>query len=1411
MLRGSSERRQEFRIGRLARSMPGQLFTEHFLSDGIRATPERRTQAPAFAAFHKEVRRLFQDFAAYHNPNETLTEQDLIRPLLQLLGWTDDLPQQTSSGGEDIPDLLLFADAQAKTRAGSQASPYLEALAVAELKRFRRPLDARGTGKGIQAASPHAQILRYLATADTVTDGQLRWGILTNGSVWRLYDQKTRPRATAYYQADLEALLTADDEDGLRAFHLLFRRSAFLRRPGAAATFLETALDEGRRYEQRVAQSLAGVVFERVFPSLVQALADKSDQPMPAIREAALIFLYRLLFVLYAEDRGLLPVDDAAYDDYGLRKRVRDDVAKRKARHDTFSGAASSYYDHLTTLFRLIDRGDPSIGLPPYNGGLFTAEAAPLLNLVRLPDDVIADVVHDLSHTQTDGQPGYVNYRDMSVQQLGSIYERLLEQEPVRSREGKVHIRPNPYARKDSGSFYTPQDLVDLIVEQTLKPLVEERLAAFEARAGELRSDRRPRADRRAELARLDPAQAVLDLKVLDPAMGSGHFLVSAVDFLTDDIADLIEYAPAVPDWLDGDDAYHSPLLDRVAAIRADILQRAAESKWVVNEAQLTDQAIIRRLVLKRCIYGVDKNPLTVELAKVSLWLHSFTVGAPLSFLDHHLRRGDSLIGLRVADANEELRRLHVPMFVASALQGVENAAQGMRQIEQLSDADVAEVHQSESLFKAVESATADLRGFLDTLGGLRWLTAGMKVRQRAQFESPLTETLAANPTQAFPLLTHGYATPVIPASTTPSSVGAASQTRPSSAQTSPPAHPIHGEPVLSPAEGPGRSPSEGRVEPPPAFTHLIQEAKSIAHEEAFLHWEAAFPGVWRRWQDATPEGGFDAVIGNPPWDRIKLQEVEWFATRDPELARAPTAAARRDGIRRLRDLDDPLAHAFDQAKAHADRLGQVVRASGHYPLLGVGDINLYSLFVERSLRLVKPGGLVGLLTPSGIYADKTAARFFKSVSTTGRVAGIYDFENRRLGTDLPPFFADIDSRFKFCALIVGGPQRSFPETRCGFFLPDTQTIADPDRAFTLTPDDFARVNPNTGTAPIFRTRRDADITRRIYQDHPVLVDRSGDDELRVWPVRYVRMLDMANSSHLFRTAAELQGEGFYPVQGNRWKRGQDQYVPLYEGKMTQAFDHRAASVVVNRKNLHRPAQPRPATTEEHGDPNWQPTPQFWVSEQDIQWPDELSWSVAFKDITSPTNVRAVIASIIPRVGAGHTLPLLMPDADDVRTYQENAWHWLACLNSFAFDFVTRQKVQGQHLTWYTVEQLPVLAPDAYHRRFGDRTAADLVRDHVLRLTYTAHDMAPFARDLGYHGPPFPWDEEDRRHLRARLDALYFHLYGLSREDAAYILDTFPIVKRQDEAEFGHYRTKSLILAYMNALTAGDTETTVQL
>ena len=263
------------------------------------------------------------------------------------------------------------------------------------------------------------------------------------------------------------------------------------------------------------------------------------------------------------------------------------------------------------------------------------------------------------------------------------------------------------------------------------------------------------------------------------------------------------------------------------------------------------------------------------------------------------------------------------------------------------------------------------------------------------------------------------------------------------------------------------------------------------------------------------------------------------------------------------------------------------------------------------------------------------------------------------------------------------------------------------------------------------------------------------------------------------------------------------------KGKMVQAFDHRAASVVVNPQNLNRPARPREASIAEHANPTWLPEPQFWVGADSFEWPEELGWTVGFKDVTAPTNVRTMIAALLPAGAFGNTLPVLVPDSVEVACYKEVAYLFAACLNSFAFDFVARQKVQGQHLNWFIVEQLPVIAPGDYDRRFGETTARDLVRDHVLRLTYTAHDMAPFARDLGYEGPPFTWDEEERRHLRARLDALYFHLYGLSREDAEYVLGTFPIVRKQDEAAFGSYRTRDLVLAYMNALDVGDTETVV--
>ena len=1339
--------------------MEGTLFKQHFLTVGIQATDAWRNAVNAprdLYAFPETAEAAYQALAETPGANEATTEQELIRPLLEALGWHDYLPQQGSQRNEDVPDLLLFQNSAAKQEAMRAGSSHAlrHATALVESKRMGRELDSWDG----HSETPARQIRRYLTTADIETDGALRWGILTNGRIWRLYDQRARPRESGYFEADLGDILARHSEHDLRVFQLLFRRTSFLGIDGGPS-FLELALEEGRRYGERVADDLSGVVFD-VFRELLQGMADASGASLPDLREAALIFLYRILFVFYAEDRGLLPMHDPVYQGYGLRRRVRDDIAVRLAAGQGFSDTAANYHGHLATLFRMIDAGDPSIGLPPYNGGLFATGSAPVLDAMRLPDAVLATIVHRLSHRpEASGEALFVNYRDLSVQQLGSIYEGLLEREPTRGEDGRVDIRLNPYSRKQSGSFYTPRELVDLAVERTLGPLVQDRIGVFSARAAELDAASEPKATRIRQLQAVDAATAVLDIKVVDPAMGSGHFLVAAVDYLAARIAELTDHPPvqSAPSLKE----YQSPLLERVAAIRAAILQRADAARWRVDQTRLTEQAIVRRLVLKRCIYGVDKNPMAVELAKVSLWLHSFTVGAPLSFLDHHLRHGDSLFGLRVSQALEDLRRLG-QVFAASAIQGAETASAAMQRIEENADADLAAVQESATLFDDMEATTAELRQLLSFLCGHRWLTGGYKARERRDYEGPLARVLATA-ADAYRLLSFGP----------------------------------EGD------DGTAAHETEDRR----AFAALWRSSTDTAQEEAFLHWEVAFPGVWGNWQSSAPTGGFDAVIGNPPWDRMKLQQVEWFAARRPAIAAAVRAADRRRLIAELEESDHPLAAECRSAAVRATRAMQAARAYGDYPYLSGGDTNLYSLFVERAFALLKPDGMIGLVTPSGIASDKTAARFFRAVAGAGQLRALYDFENRRTryrvaGKRAPAFFPDVHRSFKF-AVMVASRAPSDRAADCAFFLQSVSELDDRDRRFPITREDFQLLNPNTGTAPIFRSRRDAELTTTIYRRLPVLVDRSGDSPVAVWPVRYQRMFDMTNDSSRFRTREELEeSEGAWPVADNRFDSRKGQWAPLYEGKMVQAFDHRAASVTVNLDNQFRPAQGVPTTPDQHRDPDWLPAPQFYVSRRECGWQGE-TWALCFKEITAPTNSRTVIAAICPAAGFGNKVPVLRPTSSD-----RQEWLLAANLNATIFDYVARQKIHGQTVNLFILEQLPVASADAYDEtKFGPKTARHVVRDAVLELTYTAHDMAPFARDLGYIDaagevmPPFPWDENRRRRLRAKLDAVFFHLYGVTdRDDVRYVYSTFPIIEREETEAHGRYLSRDLCLAYLNAL-----------
>ena len=1182
--------------GRMSIDTPfrGSLFANDFLCESIIGSPDwQAIDDSTLDSLKASVRDVFDGFPIAGSPNESQTEDDLIWPVLLQLGWKASLRQQNLSaqGREDVPDGLLFTDAAAKDRANGfteEWKRYEFGLAVVESKRWLRPLDRRSGRRGEENA-PSTQMLRYLRRVDDLTTGKLRWGILTNGARWRLYYQGSRSVSEQFFEVDLAALLNlpghndglfpltdAARHHGLKVFVLVFRREAFVAGTTDPRTFHQRAIEEGRFYEERVAASLSGLVFGQVFPGIARAIAaDVPAAPLPKVREAALILLYRLLFILYAEDRDLLPVRNKRYDDYALREKVRGDVGQRKDRDDVFSASAARYWSAIDDLCLAIDQGDASIGLPPYNGGLFDRQRVPLLTNIRLGDEVMAEAIDALSFEQTPNGRRYINYRDLGVQQLGSIYERLLEHEIVRD-DGEIAVRPNVFARKGSGSYYTPDDLVGLILKETIEPLVRSRMDDFTAKNAELATSHLPEDRRIGQLKQLDPAERLLELKICDPAMGSGHFLVNLVDHLADRVITALAEAEASVD------DYISPLTERIDVIRNKIMANAEKRGWTIDAEQLDDRHIVRRMVLKRCVYGVDKNPMAVELAKVALWLHTFTVGAPLSFLDHHLRCGDSLSGSWVRTGIDRATEQGAPLFLEGPLKRATRAAAPMQIIEGLTDAEIAEAHRSAEVFAEIEEMTTPLNAFLSLIHAFDWLN----IRDRDD-----------------KAMLYAYYAGIFG-----DPIGIAS-----------------GKIKVLTETGDGNR-----------FAGLLDEARSLLDDERFFNWQVAFPGVWSEWESAGLNGGFDAVIGNPPWDRMKLQQVEWFAARRHQIALAQRAVDRKRMIADLEKAGEPLSRDFAEANERATAAVRMARAGGDYPLLSGGDINLYSLFVERAMNIVKPDGMVGLLTPSGIASDKTAARFFKGVSTEGRLRALYDFENRRTRYEAQPFFPDVDSRFKFCAF-VASPKLTEEPAKCAFFLQDVSELDDPERCFPLTAEAFARVNPNTGTAPIFRSRRDAELTTAIYRRMPVLVDRSSGEEVKAWPVKYSTMFHMTNDSGLFRTRAELEEqEGAYPVGGNRFSSPSGDWVPLYEGKMVQAFDHRAASVVVNPENQHRPAQPVPATPEQHRNPDWLPDAQFWVPASECGWTAGSDWVLGFKEITAPTNVRTFIAALLPTVGFGN-------------------------------------------------------------------------------------------------------------------------------------------------------------------------------
>ncbi len=563
----------------------------------------------------------------------------------------------------------------------------------------------------------------------------------------------------------------------------------------------------------------------------------------------------------------------------------------------------------------------------------------------------------------------------------------------------------------------------------------------------------------------------------------------------------------------------------------------------------------------------------------------------------------------------------------------------------------------------------------------------------------------------------------------------------------------------------------------------LAKLSENIVHGNSLVHdpqvhpdgfdWHKRFPDVFNR-----EEAGFDCVIGNPPWERMKLQEREFFSLPAPEIATATNAAKRRQLVAKL-ESDDPALHdRYRQALEAADSLLTYCRTSDQYPLTGKGDINTYAVFAELAYRLVAPHGRVGLLVPSGIGIHNTTKDFFVALTSSRRLIRMFDFDNR-----LGDFFPEVHRDTQFSILSFAGSNARHEQPDFIFGVLRVEELEDKKRHITLTDEDIKLLNPNTGTCPIFQTRRDAEITKAIYRHIPVLIDtnRKGPTG-NLWGIQFQAMFHQTNDAELFREAETLKSDGF-KLKGNRWIKGKQACLPLYEAKMFRSYDHRFGTVFEDTSNWINQGQTCETTEVQHANPEYLVMPRYWAVQSEIEArTPPLPAHIAFRDITNPTNRRTMISGFAPAVGFINTLPIcLFSEAISFRRR--------ACLQanfaSFVFDYVARNKLQGRHMNFYILEQLPVLPPDAYDKRcpWDRRTTLETwISERVLKLTCTAEDMLPLAEACEFTGGSFraeyggrlnKWDETERAELMAELDAAFFHLYGIGRDEVEYILSTF--------------------------------------
>jgi hypothetical protein len=552
------------------------------------------------------------------------------------------------------------------------------------------------------------------------------------------------------------------------------------------------------------------------------------------------------------------------------------------------------------------------------------------------------------------------------------------------------------------------------------------------------------------------------------------------------------------------------------------------------------------------------------------------------------------------------------------------------------------------------------------------------------------------------------------------------------------------------------------------------------------ISWETTFPRVFAR-----EEVGFDCVIGNPPWERFTVKNREFFDAVAPHVLEAPTAAESRRMIAELETQNPALYQRYVEARDSAEKTMTYIRRCGRFPLAGKGDINTYAVFAELAKTIVAPSGRVGLLVPSGIATDNTTKDFFGQLVDNDSLIGLYDFENKA------SIFPDVHRSSKFCVLLFGGSERKSEKADFVFFAHRMEDLEENNRHISLTRDDFKRLNPNTLTCPIFRSKRDAEITKEIYRRIPVLIDKTRKEGGNPWGIQFSTMFHQSSDAELFHTAAQLKADGFRR-DGPSWRKRKQVFLPLYEAKMIQMYDHRAASVLVDESNWMRQGQPDATSLVQHQNPEFFVEPRWWVDDGEVRRVlngRDGTKLIAFKNVTSPTNERTMIAAFIPYCGVVHSAPLMLTGSD---VTARRSTCLLANLNSLVYDFVCRQKIGGINLSYFIIEQNPTFPPDFYQRKcpWSKREKLEKwIADRVLKLTCVSNDMKPLAEAARFKPLVYKWDHSERAELQAELDAAFFLLYGVRREEVEYILSTFNGIRKESEGLLAGGTTINRILA----------------